>query len=134
MAWSYSGDPKASDLDKVRFTIGDTDEQAPLLSDEEIQYLLEIVGDDTLKASIKAVNRIIAKLAREVDYSIGPESVKVSQRLKNYRALLRELKNDLSSLFSGPVWTGSTEEDPLRPIFDVGMHDNKYNGIPKVDG
>ena len=49
MTWSYSGDPAASDLDAVRYIIGDTSEDMSLLTDEEIKYELsnnEDVGID----------------------------------------------------------------------------------------
>ena len=40
MSWEYQG-PSASDKDEVRFLIGDTDVEDQLLSDEEIQYLVD---------------------------------------------------------------------------------------------
>lgn len=40
MAWSYSGDPTSSALDALRFHIGDTESATPLLSNEEINYVL----------------------------------------------------------------------------------------------
>ena len=36
--WSYSGDPLDSALDQVRFTIGDTDSEYPLLQHEELEF------------------------------------------------------------------------------------------------
>lgn len=38
--WSYSGDPGASNLDALRFLIGDTVEASAVFSDEELDWLL----------------------------------------------------------------------------------------------
>ena len=40
MSWSYSGDPASTERDAVRFWVQDTDSAVPLLSDQEIDYLL----------------------------------------------------------------------------------------------
>ena len=40
MAFSYSGDPTESQVDLLRFTLGDTDESAPLMQDAEYEYLI----------------------------------------------------------------------------------------------
>lgn len=132
MAWTYSGDPKTSKRDEVRFLLGDTDEKSPILSDEEIDFLLEQNGDKALRAAIAGCNRIIAKYAQLVDYTIGPESVKNSQKLLNWRRLLATLKADLSSN-AAPIWTGSTDAS-LVPVFDIGMNDNKTRGSTGLDG
>lgn len=127
MTWTYSGNPKESLKDYVRFLCGDTDEDMPLLQDEEIQFLLE-QHRSVIKAAIAACKVIIAKLSREVDYSIGPEKVAASQRVEHYRALLADLSSDIKTK-AAPSW--STPEMAKRPaLFDIGMHDYTY---PKGD-
>lgn len=124
MTWTYSGDPRATQKDYVRFLCGDTDEQVPMLQDEEIEFLLEEHKSvtQTAKASCKA---IIAKLSREVDYAIGPEKVWASQRVEHYRALLADLSG--SQAKASPSW--ATPGMKQRPaLFDIGMHDNRYRG------
>lgn len=131
MAWSYSGDPKTSPKDEVRFILGDTDAIDPILSDEEIEYTLELSDNNVQRAAAEACSKIIAKYVREVDYTIGPESVKAGQRLDNWRRLLADIESKLVSN-AAPIWTGS--DGPLRPIFDVGLHDNIREGSTKLDG
>ena len=47
MSWSYSGNPKDSPIDDVRFLVGDTNKNEPILQDEEIQYLIDEYGANT---------------------------------------------------------------------------------------
>lgn len=122
MAWSYSGDPSTSDLDLVRFLCGDTEEDMPLLTNEEITYLLSTKGSPQ-KAAQSCCERILAKLAREVDYTIGPERVEASQRLANYKELLKTLKADTIEATAAPIWKPSSPGAGFR----VGMHD-PYGG------
>lgn len=119
MAWTYSGDPASSAKDLVRFLCGDTDSNMPLLTDEEIQYLLS-VESNVRKAAQAACERILAILAKEVDYAIGPEKVQASQRLANYKSLLQALKAGNIGANAAPSWDSTSG----RAIFDIGMHDN----------
>jgi hypothetical protein len=130
MTWTYSGDPSSSDLDKVRFLVGDTDEALPLMQDEEINFLIKTKGSAD-GAIQNVLLSIIAVLAREVDYVIGPESVKASQRLANYRQLLNDMKDLQLGTNAAPSWQ-PPKEPPGRPLFDIGMHDFFHND--KGDG
>ena len=124
MTWSYSGNPGASPKDAVRFACGDTEEAYAFLQDEEIEYLLGGVGNDPRKAAIQACEQILAKLAKKVDYTIGPESVKLSQRYRQYAQLYNRLKGEFAASSAVPSWDDpTTRPHTHRPIFDIGMHD-----------
>lgn len=92
MAWSYSGDPSTSPKDEVRFLIGDTSEDDPLLQDGEIAYLLDQCGGSALAAAVAACEGIVAKLSREADMSSGATSISASQRRAHYEGLLAQLQ------------------------------------------
>src|SRR6185312_7119498 len=49
--WTYSGDPRASDKDAVRFWMGDTDPTDKQVMDGEINYGLTIYSDPKLCAA-----------------------------------------------------------------------------------
>jgi hypothetical protein len=122
MSWTYSGDPSTSPLDEVRFLSGDTEELYSFVSDEEMTY--HITKAPTLRdAAIRACRSILRKLAKQVDYTIGPESVKASQRLEQYKGILADLLADTTH--GTPSWDASIMDVPGCPIFDIGMHDNK---------
>ena len=98
MTWSY--DPtEATDGDEVRGRVGDTNESDQLLSDELIAKLLD--GGSVLAASIEAVKRILAKVARDVDRNAVGISTSRSQVTQHYRDILSDLRRELSSGSSG---------------------------------
>lgn len=120
MTWSYSGDPSASDKDHIRYIIGDTKESMPLLSDEEIMFEFAKKMDVKLSA-LECVDRIIASLAQEVSYTIGPEHVAAGDKYKHYLTIYRRLQSEILGAMTMPI---NTQAD--RPAcFDIGMTDNK---------
>ncbi len=132
--WSYSGDPNASTLDKVRFLIGDTDADAPQLSDAEVNAMLADNASQPYAASIALVERLIAKYARKVDKSMGDISISYSQMTQHYKDLLRQLRMRASIELAPPKLTAmltdekKTNEDDsslVKPSFKIGMTDFK---------
>jgi len=104
MAWSYSGDPTSSQRDEVRFLIGDVDEGEPLLSDEEIGYLLSKTGD-VRRAAAQAARAIAARFSRQVDEAVGDIRLSLSKRAEQYWRLAAELGGA-----AGPAWAGPSGE------------------------
>jgi hypothetical protein len=95
MTWTYSGNPGASDLDRIRFLIQDTDESEQLFSNEELTYLNGTYGD-AYSAAIAAVGTLIAKGSRVAEESktVGDLSlsVKSGALVSQWQALLEQLK------------------------------------------
>lgn len=96
MTFTYSGNPGASALDEVRFLIQDTDEDEPLLSDEEITYLLDAYEGEAFGAAIAAVTSLIAQASRVQDESkkVGDLSLTIRSgaRLEQWQTLLVRLQ------------------------------------------
>lgn len=90
MSWTYSN-PADSTRDELRFLIGDTIEADPLLTDEELDYLLDDRGSVT-GAAVGACEQLIARFAREPDRRIGQLSISNSQRVTQYEKLLKTLR------------------------------------------
>lgn len=118
MAFTYSGDPSASDLDMFRFIIGDTDQSDPRVTDEEANAYLNITKTVN-EAVIGCVRGLVAKYAGECDYKIGPEQVTASQRYAQYKSLYNFLQAELT--------IGSTlpQVEIAKPLFTVGFMDNR---------
>lgn len=95
MTWTYSGDPGASALDEVRFLIQDTDQDDQLLSDEEIEYLIDVYVDP-YSAAVAAVISLIGKASRAVEESkkVADLSLtrKAGARLQQWESLKRHLE------------------------------------------
>lgn len=103
--WTYSGDPASSDLDAVRFEIGDTDAEDPLLKDKELLYTLNEEGN-ILNAAARSCEALAKKFAREADKRLGPLSISLSQRSKAYRELAKDLRTR-SRLSKGTPYAGN---------------------------
>lgn len=96
MAWTYTADPTNVPRDEVRLLVGDTDSTAPLVQDEEIAYALVLhpkeSGKPAYRAAIHIVDTIVAKLARQMDRTLGPLSQQASQQWDHYRQLAEDLR------------------------------------------
>lgn len=132
MTWTYSSNPSASDLDEVRFLVGDTDTTSQLVTNEEITYAVAEEGDN-LSAAARVAKAIAAKFARKVDRTVGDLRISYSQRQKHYMDLAAELKarSDIGAAapYAGGLSIAEKESvrentDRVRPSFTKGMHDN----------
>lgn len=87
MSFSYSGDPSASDLDAARFLIGDTDVTAPIMQDEEIQYIIDTHGNGNFTNTVRyqLFNRAATLFARDIKRSLGPQSEDPTGRLNFFK-------------------------------------------------
>lgn len=95
MTWTYSGDPGASDKDEIRFLVGDTNADAPLVQDEEIAYILTIhAGDDSInyQAAADVAEAIAAQFARKAQRSIGPLAISAEQQYEHYVDVAKRLR------------------------------------------
>lgn len=134
MTFSYSGDPASSDKDEVRFLTGDTDDTRPLLSDEEIGFIVDkwapLYGSNTLNAAV-CCEIIAGHFAREVTVSADGVSVGTSELQGKFEMLATSLRDQYkqeqamaSPTFSGALfdqeWDASIK--PLR--FGIGFMDN----------
>ena len=87
MSFKYSGDPSTSELDAARFLIGDTDEKAPIMQDEEIKYIMDTYGSGKLtnNVSYQLFNRAATLFARDIKRSLGPQTEDPTSRLNFFK-------------------------------------------------
>ena len=139
MVWTYSGDPAASDLDAVRFLLGDTVEASAIFQDEELEWVLTQASNVYIAASIAAESAASAFEGAAGDVktkTVGALSISYdSEKAEKYRKLSRQLRfqGALHSTivpYSGGISKADkeTQEDDtdwVRPNFSIGMHDNE---------
>jgi len=132
----YSGDPAKSDIDLLRFTVGDTDSTNELLTDTEYDYLIDsngVAGDPVSIAPLVAES-ISAKLSPFVDYRIHGVSVSGGDLVKQYQRLSERLRGGLLGgtgadlPFAGGISVADKEAreanaDNVGSQFSIGMHD-----------
>lgn len=142
--WTYSGDPGNSDLDEVRFYVQDTDKNDPLLSDEEIQYVIDtwsaVYGSNIMHAAVCA-EILAAKFAREVTYSADGVAVGANELQQKYNDLAASLRDTYKNMniAGGPdvggILYGETLDSGIKPlIWSVGMGDNRRAGQQDYGG
>jgi hypothetical protein len=95
--------PVTSNRDKVRLLVGDTNEDDPLLYDDEIDALLTnrtvlnttggTVAVNIPAAAADAAGAIAGKFARTFDFSEDNQNFSRAQRVGHYLSLERELRN-----------------------------------------
>jgi hypothetical protein len=136
MTFSYSGNPGASDLDRIRFLIQDTDSSDALFSNEELTYLNGAYGD-AYSAAIAAVTTLIAKGSRvqEESKTVGDLSLSIRSgaRVAQWEALLRHLKAERFRLnpaapvinTNAIVPTVERVEEDESTDFVIGQMDNR---------
>lgn len=118
MSWNYSNDPAASDVDRCRFLIGDTDQRQPIMQDEEIQYIIATYKGNNNALMYNLFIRASTLLARDIKRSLGPQSEDPTDRLRFYEDQAKMYKARLTSGgLSLPVYAHPQ-------VFGIGMHNN----------
>lgn len=84
---SFSYVPFASNRDRVRFHIGDTNADAAIYSDAEINAMIAEAGT-WQGAVVMALESIIARLAGTPDFTADWLKVDVASQIEAYRRLL----------------------------------------------
>jgi hypothetical protein len=135
MAWTYS-DPTASDKDAVRFLVGDTDANDPLVTDEEIEFYIAEFPSSWYHAAAEVAESIAAKFSREVSHSGDGLSYSAEQLQANYAALAERLRKQARRRFrsgAGPYVGGishreremaDADMDKIPSAFRSEMHDH----------
>lgn len=119
MSFSYSGNPDFSQLDYVRFKIGDTVQTVAILQDEEINYMITVATSASHLLAM-AFRQVATHLgAKLVKRTLGPQSEDATARHK-YFVQQAEYYEQFTA-FSGTP--------PLPPysadaVFDKGMMPN----------
>lgn len=144
---TYSGDPGASDLDQVRFLLGDTDVEGdnPLFSNAEILWGISawgpLYGSDIMVAALLAENAAAA-YAQQASYSADGVSISFGAIGDALRLLAASLKNQYAMstqpgvvIEAGGVNVGEGKISGTKNfMFGIGMDDNPEAGIQDFGG
>lgn len=89
MTFTYDLTGGFTDLTRVRFDIGDTDADAAIFSDEEINAIVTDTGS-WQQAVIKCLKHIIAKLSAQPEMTADWLKVSVKDAVASYRRMLAD--------------------------------------------
>ena len=149
MAYTYAGDPAASDVAAVRFEISDTNPSAPLLSDAEIAYAIaaesgqpadpagvSLTAGPLFASAARCCETIARQLAMQADTETGALKVTYSRQAVTYAQRAAELRAKASG-FHAPYAGGqsisekqgwSQDPDTIGPAMYRGQFDNPWAG------
>ena len=131
--WSYSGNPQDSQRDAVRFLISDTDPKDPLLTDAEIDYLIEQEGS-TNEAAVAGSQAALGRLQKLVSTSTDKIKTEYQQRFDHMVTIVAHLKSKRTkrplNVYAGGLSMGdkaSQEQDTdrVKPAFTRELHDEQ---------
>jgi hypothetical protein len=97
MTFTYGGNPTGSNLDAVRYLIGDTVDAGHLQEDEELTWLLSQQGTVYAAASA-AASVLAAKYAPLVSKTVGAMKIEAQQKFDHYMQLAGTLSVQGASL------------------------------------
>lgn len=104
MTWSYSGNPATNEKDAVRFLLQDTDSGRPLMTDEEIAWVISeadpIWGSDFATAALCA-DLLVGKFAAMGTISADGVSISVADLGTRYAALADNLRKTYARISGG---------------------------------
>lgn len=118
MSFTYSGDPASSPLDECRFILGDTDEQNPIMQDEEISYIIEQSNSNINVLRYNLFTQAATIFARDIKRSLGPQSEDPTARLNHFRQQAELYKHKITA--NGV----SLPKFGYPKVFRRGLHSN----------
>ena len=144
MTFTYSGDPATSVRDAIRFYTQDVDINDPLITDEELNYVVQSWEDVTAHPMYLAAvvcEAIAAKFAREISYNADGVGVNSSELQTKYNQLASDLREQYKSsvIGDGPdvggVMIGESVDQSIKPLtWGKRMHDNYEAGQQDYGG
>lgn len=131
--FTYGNNPAANTVDEVRFLVGDTNENRPLLDDREVEWAISEYPDPNLAAASLA-EHLYGFFASKGDFKVGPINKSYSKVADLFKAKAEQLKAKacLSAGPSFPATKISTKNalannlDLANPSFAIGLVDNPF--------
>lgn len=110
-------------INAVRIEVADTDPALPILSDEEITYLLNKQNESIRKASLDAARIILLKLSQSGDEVVGIISIKGSRVAAEYRESLKLYLNNphLNPILDGLGSFVDADGKTQNPVYAGGI-------------
>ncbi len=93
MTWTYTNNPGGSSRDALRLAVGDTIENDPRLSDEEVEHFLGLYPDSLDLAAAEAAEAIAARYSSMAVSYVGDLDNSPHLKAEYYLKLARQLRS-----------------------------------------
>lgn len=141
--WTYSGDPRSSDRDAVRYLIGDIIVADPQINDPELDFALSQCSSIYRAAAI-ACRSLAGRLSREADTVDKDLRDSISQRARAYSRMAVAYDEQAMTRGGGLPYAGGisvadkefqqNDQDRVAPQYTLGMDDNLIDPEAPVGG
>ena len=131
--WTYSGDPRTSNKDAIRYLMGDVVSSEPQVMDAEIMFALS-QRTSIYGAAATVCRALASKLSREADTMDKDLRDAVSQRARAYGRMAADYENQASFRSGAMPYAGGisiadrtqqiNNTDRVPPQANIGMTDN----------
>jgi hypothetical protein len=133
--WSYTGNPSARPIDKVRFLCGDTDTSNQQIMDAEIDFLLSEWNNDAYTSAAFACEAIAGKYSSKSDYSRSVGDLSISTQFgasaKTFLDRAARLRNTaMRAAPPSPNWDATGY--PVTSELSIGIFRNTGSGTTNV--
>ena len=131
MAFTWTGDPAASDIEAVRWEINDIDSASAKFQDAEIQYALD-QEFSVFNAAARCCETLQARYSDAASRTMGPLKVDMKDLAHMYASKAAKLRKRAIA-FAKPYAGGYSkareevyeeDSDLIQPVFSEGMMDN----------
>jgi hypothetical protein len=93
MTWTYTNNPGESSKDALRLAVGDTIEEDPRLSDEEVEHFLSLYPGSLNLAAAEAAEAIAARYSSMAVSYVGDLDNSPHLKAEYYLKLARQLRS-----------------------------------------
>ena len=127
MSWTYTNNPTGSSRDALRLAVGDTIENDPRLSDEEVEHFLALYPASLDLAAAKAAEAIAARYSSMAVSYVGDldnsPHLKAEYYLKLARQLRSRAKQEEEAVEESIVASAGVSPEALHrePLFHRGV-------------
>jgi len=131
LAFTWTGDPAASDIEAVRWEVYDIVSTSAKFQDAEIQYALDQEAT-VLNASARLCEQLQVRYTDAASRTMGPLKVDMGELAKTYAEKARALRK--RAVAYGKAYAGGesiakeeafkADSNLKQPIFSKGMMDN----------
>lgn len=133
MTFTYDG-TLDTDLEAVRFEVGDTVSTTALFTDAEINYALAQGGNNVLVTAANLCDQLAVRFSRQADFDMDGQGVKLSQKAAAYRESAAALRLRSSSSVTNTYLTKIDGYQPLTgTIPDSQSRDGNLAGNADYD-
>jgi hypothetical protein len=132
MSFTWTGDPSASTIEKIRWEIRDTDSTNAKFQDAEITYAYDQEGS-IMGAAARLCEQLQVRYADAASRTMGPLKVDMSNMSQLFAQKAKDLRR--RRMLNARPYAGGyseTKEDTfeddsnlIQPIFEKGIMDNE---------